>query len=67
MSNTELAAWLMRQLREALSIVEEQANLLALYGIQEVEGYGHIPMLAERREAASQGGRAALEVAEKGV
>lgn len=67
MSNTELAAWLMRQLREALSIVEEQAALLALHGVAEYEGDGCSPSLSQRREMALQGGRAALEAAEKGV
>lgn len=67
MSNTELAAWLMRQLREALSIVEEQAALLALHGVAEYEGDGCSPSLSQRREMALQGGAEALAEAEKGA
>jgi len=67
MSNLELTEWLVRQLREALSIVEEQAALLALHGVAEYEGGGCSPSLSQRRETALQGGAEALAEAEKGV
>ena len=38
MSSIELTEWLARQLRDALSIIEEQARLLELKGITELEG-----------------------------
>lgn len=67
MSNPELIQWLVRQLREALTILEEQAALLAQHGIEEYEGDGCSPSLSRRREAALQGGTAALAEAEKGA
>ena len=67
MSNLELTEWLVRQLREALSIVEEQAALLALHGVAEYEGGGCSPSLSQRREKALQGGTEALAEAEKGA
>lgn len=67
MNSLELTEWLARQLREALSIVEEQAALLALYGVAEYEGDGCSPSLSQRREEALQGGAEALTEAEKGV
>lgn len=67
MSNLELTEWLARQLRQALTIIEEQAALLALHGVAEYEGDGCSPSLSRRREAALQGGTEALTEAEKGV
>ena len=43
MSSIELTEWLARQLRDALSIIEEQARLLELHGITECEGDGCTP------------------------
>lgn len=67
MSNLELTEWLARQLRQALTIIEEQAALLAQHGVAEYEGDGCSPSLSQRREAALQGGTEALTEAEKGV
>lgn len=67
MSSIELTEWLARQLREALSIIEEQARLLELHGITECEGDGCTPSLSERRKDALQGRmRPDLTVCENG-
>lgn len=63
MSSTEVIERLTCQLQEALTIVREQAVLLALHGVEELPGETDTPTLAERREAALQGGQRAAEYA----
>ncbi len=64
MSSIELTEWLARQLRDALSIIEEQSRLLELHGITECEGDWCTPSLSERRKDALQGGTDAISAAE---
>lgn len=63
MSSTEVIEWLTRQLQEALTIVQEQAALLALHGVEELPRGTDTPTLAQRRETALQGGQRAAEYA----
>lgn len=63
MSSTEVIERLTCQLQEALTIVREQAVLLALHGVEELPRETDTPTLAERREAALQGGQRAAECA----
>lgn len=63
MSSTEVIERLTCQLQEALTIVREQAVLLALHGVEELPRETDTPTLAERREAALQCGQRAAECA----
>lgn len=63
MSSTEVIERLTCQLQEALTIVREQAALLAMHGVEELPRGTDTPTLAERREAALQGGQRAVEYA----
>lgn len=57
MSSTELIDLLTHQLQETLSVVREQAYLLALHGIEELPGGS----LEKRRETVLQDGQNAIE------
>lgn len=62
MSNTELIDLLTHQLQEALSVIREQAHILAMYGIETVaEG-----ITEKRREAVLQDGQNAVYAATEG-
>lgn len=65
MSSAEVIERLTCQLQEALTIVREQAALLALHGIEEIETERDTPTLGKRREAALQGGESAIEHTEE--
>ena len=64
MSNLEVIESLCAQLRAALSIIEEQARIMASHDIEESRDIETCTYLEERREDALQGGREALQKAE---
>lgn len=67
MSNLEVIESLCAQLRTTLSIIEEQARIMASHGIEESRDIETCTYLEERREDALQGGREALQKAEGGI
>ena len=65
MSDLEILERLTGQLREALLIIEEQAALLEMYGVEALDRGDGSSTLPQRREAALQAGRS--EIAEGGA